>query len=154
LTAGVNTVNEHFLNGEVQIYINRAQETTVGGFTGFTKYLPESLIAPTNAIAARAPLDVQNTSNRAIGDFNGVVVWVKPWIPSGYVLFIHKTTTQKVLVYRTRRNGSGNLENVFENDNFPLRNRGFQREFGFGCYNRVAAAVLDTAHSSYNAPTL
>jgi hypothetical protein len=154
LTAGVNTVNEHFLNGKVQIYIAKAQEGAVSGFTGFTKFLPNTLVAATNAISALGTLDVENTNNREIGDFNGSTVWVKPWIPSGYVLFIHKSPAQKALVWRTRRNGSGTLENVFENDNFPLRNKGFQREFGFGVYNRVAAAVLYTGGASYTAPTL
>lgn len=154
LTTGVSTVNEHFLNGEVQIYIHQNQESTVNGFTGFTKYLPNTLIAPNNALAARESLDVQNTSNRAIGDFNGVQVWVKPWIPSGYVLFIQKRATQKALVMRTPRKGTGDFRNVFEYDNFPLHNKGFERKVGFGVYNRVAAAVLDTANSSYTAPSL
>lgn len=154
LTAGFATVNEHFLRGEIQIYIAGAQLAAVRAFSGFTKYLPESIVAGISSDHARGILDIQDTSNRAVGDFDGTEVWVKPWIPSNYVLFIHKSTPQKALCMRTRRNGSGVMEMVFENDNFPLRNKGFQREFGFGVYNRVAAACLKTNNATYSAPTL
>lgn len=154
LTSGVNTVNEHFLSGEVLIYINIAQEAAVRGFSGFTALLPGTIIPSVNANQVRGTLDVYNTTNRWIGDFNGSQVWVKSWIPSGYVLFTHVGTGDKVLVKRTIDEGSGNLELLYELPEYPLYSKMMGREFGFGVWNRVGAAVLDTAHSTYNDPTI
>ena len=154
LTAGVTTVNEHFLNGKVVIYINIAQEATVRGFTGFTALLPGTLIGSVNATQVNGTLDVWNTTNRWIGDFNGADVWVKSWVPAGYVLFLHLGSGDKVLVKRTIQADSGDLEVLYEMEEYPLYSKMMGREFGFGVWNRVAAAVLDTGHSSYNAPTI
>lgn len=154
LDAGFTTVNEHFLSGEMVIYINIDQVAAVEGFSGFVKLEPGSLILATNAVGLRGNLDIYNVTNRWIGNYKGIQVWVKPWIPSGYVLFLHRGTGDKVLCRRSMRQGSGNLELIFENEQYPLRSKAYRREFGIGVWNRAAAAVLDTAHSTYNAPTI
>jgi hypothetical protein len=154
LTAGISTVNEHFLSGSVTIMINIAQESTVRGFTGFTARLPVSVIGAITSQQTRDNLDVYNVTNRCIGDFNGVEVWVKPWIPSGYVLFLHGGNGDKVLVRRNLEGDSGDLQLLFDLEEYPLRSKAMGRKFGFGVWNRLAAAVLDTAHSSYNQPTI
>jgi hypothetical protein len=153
LTAGIATVNEHFLSGEVMVLINVAQEIATRAFTGFTALLPGSIIPSVNSNQVRGTLDVYNTTNRWIGDFNGSPVWVKPWIPSGYVLFLHIGAEDKVLVNRTIQEGSG-LELMYELDEYPLYSKSMDREIGFGVWNRVGAAVLDIAHSTYNDPTI
>jgi len=154
LTAGVSTVNEHFLSGQITIMINIAQEATVRGFTGFTARLPVSIIGSISSNQATANLDVYNVTNRCIGDFNGVEVWVKAWIPSGYVLFLHSGTGDKVLVRRTLEGDTGDLQLLFDLEEYPLRSKAMGRKFGFGVWNRLAAAVLDTGHSSYNQPVI
>jgi hypothetical protein len=154
LTSGVTTVNEHFLNGEIRIYINIAQETAVRAFTGFTALLPGSLIGSVNTSQARGTLDVYNVTNRWIGDFNGVQVWVKPWVPANYVLFIHFGTGDRPLVKRTIRTDGGNLELLFDDEKYPLRAKAMGREFGFGVWNRVAAAALQTNNATYTTPTI
>jgi hypothetical protein len=155
LTSVINTVVEHFLSGKILVLINQGSEATVRGFTGFYPYF-DSRLTPSinNTNATNANLDVTNLTNRAIGIFGPGEVWVKPWIPAGYVIAIQVGSTQKALVMRTRNAGSGDLQLLFDIEEHPLRAREYGREFGFGVWNRVAAAVLDTAHASYTAPAL
>jgi hypothetical protein len=154
LNAGINTVLEHFLAGQILIFINRAEEVSVKAADTFTAYLDARLIPATTATAARAPLDMVNVANRAIGVFGAAEVWVKPWVPPGYILFMHVGGGGNALVRRTRNGGGGNLELLFDDEAYPLRARTFGREFGFGVYNRVAAAALYTGGTSYTNPTI
>ena len=152
ITSLVNTVIEHFLTGGIQLLINPAQETAVRGFTGFNQYFDPRLIPSVNQTNAMGDLDVMNITNRAIGVFGAAEVWVKPWIPASYCVAVLVGSPQKALCMRTRNAGSGNLDLLFDNEIFPLRSRSYGREFGFGVWNRVAAAVLYTGGASYTAP--
>lgn len=154
LTALVTTVVEHFLTGAIQLLMNAAQEVTVRGFSGFFPYYDPRLTPSVNQTNAAGALDVMNITNRAIGVFNQAEVWIKPWIPPGYIAAILVGSPQKALVKRIRNAGGGTLQLDYENEVFPLRARQYGREFGFGVWNRVAAAVLDTAHASYTAPSI
>jgi hypothetical protein len=149
------TVVEHFLTGKVLILINQASEATMRGLTGFYPYF-DARLTPTiqNTNATSANLDPTNLTNRAIGIFGPAEVWVKPWIPANYMVAMQVDTQQKALVMRTRNAGSGDLQLLFDSEIFPLRAREYGREFGFGVWNRVAAAVLYTGGGSYVAPAL
>lgn len=156
LNALSSTVLEHFLSGQVLTLINKAQEAKVRTADGFTAYVDARIIqAPGGTTQfARGNLDMANVSNRAIGIIGPAEVWVKPWIPAGYVLAVHTGSGGSALVRRTRQGGGGNLELLFENEIYPLRSRALGREFGFGVYNRVAAACLCTTGTSYTDPTI
>lgn len=153
LTTLIETVLEHYNTGQPMMFINRAQEATIRGFTGFTAYLDARIIPASGTQSAQGNLDAVNLYDRAIGIFGGAEVWVKPWMPAGYV-FATIQGQPAPLVFRTRDGGSGNLELVFEDENHPLRARVWEREFGVGVWTRTNGAVLDTAHSSYTAPTI
>src|SRR6266699_2498156 len=154
LVALEGTVIEHFLTGGIQILANAAQEAQIRTATGFNPYFDPRLIPSVNQTNAMGDLDVMNVTNRAIGVIGAAEVWIKPWIPPAYIVAILVGAPQKALVMRERRTGSGTLDLLFDNEVFPLRARSYGREFGFGVWNRVAAAVLDTAHTagSYAAP--
>lgn len=154
LKALIRTVNEHFLRGRVLVCINEQEEATVSGFTGFYPVQPANIMVGNGNTVAVGALDVQNTSNRRIGVFNGVDIWTKPWVPAGYVIAVHVDAPEKPLVMRVDTAGSGGLELDFEYEEHPLMAKGFRRRFGFGVFNRVAAAVLYTGGGSYVAPTL
>src|SRR6266571_2505179 len=79
-------------------------------------------------------------------------VWIKPWIPANYVVAVLVGSPQKALAMRTRMAGGGQLNLEFENEIWPLRSKGYSREFGFGVWNRVAAACLLTNNATYSAP--
>jgi hypothetical protein len=148
-------VLEHFLGGQILIMLNKANEAVARTATGFTQYVdPRIIQAPGGTTQfARGNLDVANVNNRAIGIIGPAELWVKPWIPANYVLAMHVGGGGAALVRRTRT-GTGNLELLFDNETYPLRARALGREFGFGVYNRVAAACLYVNATSYTNPTI
>lgn len=154
LDAGVATVNEHFLSGKIQIFINIAQETAVRAFTGFTARLPVTVIGAITAQQTVGELDVWNVTNRCIGDYKGVEVWVKPWIIANYVLFLHSGNGDKVLVRRSITGENSDLQLLYDLEEYPLRSKAMAREFGFGVWNRVAAAALQINNATYTQPTI
>lgn len=156
LTSLINHVLEHFLGGEIMVAINLAQEATVRGFTGFTAYLDARLVPASTTAYAKGALDMTNMTNRAIGVFGPAEVWVKPWVPSGYLVAMH-LGGNKALAMRTRNGGGGQLELLFDNEIYPLRARALGREFGVGVSDRAAAACMyvDTGNgNAYVAPTI
>jgi hypothetical protein len=156
IKAIANTVLEHFLSGQILVLINRAQEDKVKAADGFAAYVDSRIIqAPGGTTQfARGNLDVSNPTNRAIGILGPAEIWVKPWIPAGYIVAVHVGGTEKALVRRIRRMGGGQLELLFDNEQYPLRAQAVGREFGFGVWNRVAAAALYTGGTSYTDPTI
>jgi len=152
----IDTIVEHFNTGSVRVNINRAQEQTIRGFTGFTPYW-DARITPsiTQNNALGTPLDVLNIYNRPIGIFNQAEVWVKPWVPAGY-LFAFNTLAPKPLRMRTRPTAGtvdrGSLRIAAQLDAYPLMATYMEREYGIGVFQRNNGACLDTTHSSYTAP--
>lgn len=157
LTALIEDVVEHHNRGDARVYVNRAQEAAVRGLTGFTAYLDARIIPGSATTSATANLDPSNLYNRAIGIFGGAEIWVKPWIPAGY-LFCTVVGAPKPLVLRRRdRAGAGNLELDFDDEQHPLRAKGYGREFGVGVWTRTNGAVLFVdagAAGAYVAPTV
>jgi hypothetical protein len=156
VTALINTVLEHYSAGEVRVYINRAQETAFRALTGFTAYVDARLIPATTTVNARVNLDVANTYNRAIGIFGAAEVWVKPWVPSGY-LFAFIPGAPKPLCFRERRAGTGDLVLAFEDEEYPLRARTLEAEYGIGVWQRTNGAALFVdagAAGAYVTPTI
>ncbi|OWY59004.1 hypothetical protein B7486_76925, partial [cyanobacterium TDX16] len=127
--------------------------------TGFTGIQPMQLVPSISSVSARTnDLETGQFFNRRIGFFGNQAaeVWVKPWIPAGYVLFFMKGP-RKPLAYRTRRGGTGNLIVAAEDETYPLRARTLEREFGVGVWERTngAALYIDTgAAGAYVAPTI
>lgn len=157
LLALINTVVEHYATGAVKVYINRAQETTVRGFTtGNTKFYPyyDARITPSVSadIARGTTLDQLSIYDRAIGIFGASEVWVKPWVPSGYA-FAFNTSAPKPLRMRTRNTQRGNLRIAADLEMYPLRATFLEREYGVSVYERSNGACLDTAHATYQAPS-
>jgi hypothetical protein len=155
MTALITTVAEHYNVGKVYVYANAAQETTIRGLTGFTPLNPVQIIPATTAAAATGNLDTQQLYDRQIGFFGNQAaeVWIKPWIPSGYLhAFIVGQQTKKVLAIRERRAGSLALTIAADNEQFPLRAQTMEREYGIGVQNRIGGAVLDITNGSYTTP--
>jgi hypothetical protein len=149
----IATVTEHEAEGQIRVYINAAQETTVRGFADFHPYMDPRLRPALDATVAIQTLDLYNVGDRAIGVLGVAEVWVKPWIPAGYWLAYH-TAGEEVLRMRERSEGSGDLTLAFQNELYPLRAETYVAEYGIGVYNRVGAAVLYGGGTTYAAPTL
>lgn len=150
----INTVIEHYASGEVLVYINQASEVAVRALTGFTPYVDARIVQPSTATYARGRnVDYFNVNNRAIGIFDSAEVWVKPWVPVGY-MYCFVNGTEKPLVMRVPDVGERGLHLEFDDEIHPLRAQVVAHEYGFGVWNRMAGAVLYTGGGSYTAPTL
>lgn len=157
VNAAILAIAEHTASGDGYLYINRAQETTLRGLTGFTPYYDMRVNPGANAAQGTAALDPMNLNNRAIGIWNGgtgsVEVWVKPWVIANY-LFAFAKNVQKPLVLRERRAGSGDLTLVSDDENHPLRARAWEREFGISVWNRVNGVAEQINNGTYQTPTI
>ncbi|OLD63744.1 MAG: hypothetical protein AUF65_01165 [Chloroflexi bacterium 13_1_20CM_50_12] len=141
LLALIATVVEHYPIGAVKVYINRANESTVRGFTsGTTKFYPyyDARLTPSvNQDAALGTnLDMLSIYDRAIGIFGASEVWIKPWVPANYV-FAFNT-------------GAPNIAAQIEM--YPLQAQFLEREYGIAVYERTNGACLKTDNATYSAP--
>jgi hypothetical protein len=153
LDAGINTVNEHYLTGVPRIYISKSVETTVRGFTGFYPYYDARLRVGDNTTAAlNQNLDMTNTEDRAIGVYGPAEVFVKYWVPSGYVFF-YNASAPKPLGMRTRDAMQGNLHVAADLEIYPLRAQFMEREYGLAVIERTNGACLLTSNATYSAPS-
>lgn len=149
----LETVIEHFETGTPMLYINRAQEAGIRAMTtSFTAFVDERITVGSATAVADGAFPAMGLYNRPIGLFNGAEVWVKPWIPAGY-LFVWVRGQDVPLVMRIRRAGAGGLELEYEDETHPLRARGIARKYGIGVWNRVNGAVLYAASGTYTVPT-
>lgn len=159
VTASINTVVEHYGQGQVMVYINPAQETAMRALTGFTAITPVQIVPALTAQQARVnDLETGQFYNRKIGYFGNQAaeVWVKPWAVAGYV-FVFMRGPRKTLVMRTRNANSGGLAIAAEDESYPLRARMLEHEYGIACWERTNGAVLyiDTgAAGAFVAPTI
>ena len=158
----MGTVTEHGVNGSVRIYINRAQETAVRGLasSSFAPYTDVRVVQPsTTTYAQGVDLDNFDPNNRALGIFEGAEVWVKPWVPAGYMIAFDTGVGDgdKPLGIRTRTGaltGLGSFAMLADQEEFPLRAQQFGREFGVSVWQRHKAAVLYIGGGSYVTPTI
>lgn len=171
----IDHIAEHAYGGEMFLAINKAQETTIRGFTGFTAYVDVRAVqASTTSYADSKALDVISINNRPIGIYRGAEIWVKPWAVANYVVgWVNDPQQKKALGMRIMGDGPegigggsgslivggngtgpGDLELVFEHDDYPLRCREYVREFDVAPVNRVLMAVLYISNATYANPTI
>jgi len=152
----VETVVEHGFGVGVRLYINRASEATFRAFSNFTPYFDMRIQPGANERTAPGrTLDMGTMYNRAIGIFGPAEVWVKPWVPSGYLFCFDAASPLKPLVLRTRDGGlAGDLTIAADHEHYPLRAQTMDREFGIGVWNRTNGAVLYVGGATYTAPTI
>lgn len=156
LTALIEDVVEHGHGSRILLNINRAAETAVRALTGFNAYLDPRLTLGTQANQPGQRLDISRLDNRAIGIFGAAEVWVRSWVPAGYVFAYDAGSPMKPLVYRQHPvAGIRGLRVVAEIEDYPLYARVMDSYFGFGVYTRTNGAVLYYAGSAsaYVEPT-
>lgn len=154
LSGLINTVVEHYNQGTITVDINQAQEAAVRAFTGFNAYVDTRIVQPyTQSYSDVQPLELMSLYNRAIGVFGSATIWVRPWVPAGY-LFAFNPGVRKPLAFRTRSGQFGGLQIAAMLEDYPLYAQFMEDEFGIAVQERTNGAVLDTGHSSYTAPTI
>lgn len=158
LSALIVNVTEHFTTGKPKVYISRSEEATVRSFTNaaggadvFVPYVDARILVADNTTRANGNLDMSNLMDRAIGVYGQAEIWVKPWIPSGYLL-CWMDGGPKPLVAREKYKGGGDFRLDYDNDSHPLRARQLSRTLGMSVFNRHCAAVLFVGNATYTAP--
>lgn len=155
VSALINNVVEHGRQGKIVLFINQAQVANIRSLTAadeFTPYTDVRIRQPLSATyATDGVLDQDNPEDRAIGIFGAAQVWVKPYIPAGYMVAIDLGDDQmKPLAFRTRPNGVfsdfGTRGKTYTED-FPLYAEFLARDYGIGVINRHMAAVLQVVAS-------
>lgn len=157
LTSLIEDVVEHGHGASVRININRAAETAVRALTGFTAYADPRLTLGTHANQPTARLDIGRLDNRAIGLFGAAEVWVRSWVPAGYVFAYDAGSPLKPLAYRVHpSNAVRGLRLVATIEDYPLYAQVMESYFGFGVWQRSNGAVLyyATSASAYVDPTI
>ena len=156
LNATIDTVVEHGVDGEIRLYIAKANESTVRGLTGFTAYMDARITVAAGTQIGSQALDTVNVNDRAIGVFGGAEVWVKPWVPADYHVVLDIGSGVKPLAARTRTGsftGTGAFRILSEHEHFPIRAQNIGREYGVGVLGRHKAAVGYTGGGTYTIPT-
>lgn len=157
LLAAINDVVEHGHGGQVRLNINQAAETAVRGMASFVAYFAGSLNPASTTITADGTLDTTRQTNRPIGVLNGAEVWVRSWVPAGYVLTYDTADPMKPLAYRQHPIAAARgLRIVAQNADYPLYSEMLAGYFGFGVKTRTNGHVLYYASgaAAYVAPTL
>jgi len=156
LGAAIDDVVEHGHGSHIKVCINRANESTVRGFNGaFTAYPDPRLIMNTVTDTTAQRLDISRLDNRAIGILGAGEVWVKSWVPAGYVFIYDAAAPEKPLAYRQRNQSSlQGLRFASDLDAYPLHARVMEAEFGVGVWNRTNGAVVYFGNAIWSDPTL
>jgi len=158
LNSLVTTVREHFTTGQTVLLIPAASEAAIRALTGANEFIPAGLpnvMYGSASTLAMPSVDSSQSYNRFIGIWgaNGVPVWVKPWIPANYALAYQEGVPPPV-VRRIRTPESAALRMRYRGEIHPLGYEVFERKFGFGVQNRLAAAALRTNNATYAIPTI
>lgn len=157
----IDTVAEHGAEGQIVIEIPEAVETAFRTLTDFTPQLQANIIlgGGSTVSVTTGDLTVNDTKNRKIGVFKNADVWVKPYAigTSSTYWLTARDTGSRPLALRTREGVQPiNLQIAYENENYPLRARVLEDEFGVAVASRHSAAVLyvDAGAVAYVAPTI
>jgi hypothetical protein len=154
VTGTINHVVEHGHGGAVKIAINKADETTWRALTGFVAYPDPRLIYRATDTPGQT-LDISRLDNRAIGIIGAAELWVKPWAITNYAAVWDANAPEKPLAFRQRTATSlQGLRIAGEITTFPLQAQYMEAEFGFGVWNRSAAAILYYGDTTYADPTI
>lgn len=155
------TVMEHHNSGRPMLFLNQADVGFVRAFvstSGAGTFAPDvdvRVIQPLTALYANQALDVTNLYNRRIGVYNGVEVWVKPWAIAGYPVCLQVVGDKPLMMREMPGAENQGMRMVWEGYGHPLNCKVWEHTFDVAVYNRVAAAVLDTTHTTtYVAPTI
>jgi len=150
----INTVVEHGHATDVRVYINKAQEAAVRAFTDFEAYKDPRIIYVASDVANKR-LDITRLDNRAIGILSAAEVWVKPWVPAGYMFCFAAGDPNKPLAFRQRDSRAlQGLRIAGEIEMYPLLAEYMEHEFGIGVWTRTNGAALYIGGASWVNPSL
>lgn len=155
LQTSVSDLLEHGHSEDVKMFINQGDESTVKGLSDFKEYVDARLTLNSNANQPQRRLDVSRPlDNRAIGIFGAAEVWIKPWIPSNYILITDTGTEEKPLVFRNHHQpGMQGLRLAAEIMDYPLNVDEMEHYFGVGVWTRTNGVAHYFGGAAYSGPS-
>lgn len=157
-----NNLTEHLKgSGKVVMLINKAQTAAALALSDFEKARDPRVVLGVNTAHLTPELNSLYENIMLDDRFLGIVedgpeIWVKPWIPSGYIFaYIEGSELDKPLMARRDVVESSDLRIVEPTDVHPkLKARTAQRIIGFGVVERRNGVVakIDSELGSYTVP--
>lgn len=156
LLSAQTDVMEHGHVSGIRQYINLAAEEAVRGFARFVPYADPRIVYRTSDTPAQTLNIESDGGNRPIGILGAAEIWVKPWVPAGYVFTFAANDPRKPLVYRQHPvQAFRGLRIAARLSDYPLIADQMESYFGVSVWNRTNGHVLYYAGSAsaYVAPT-
>jgi hypothetical protein len=153
VTSLIVTIQEHYNSGQPVLVISQTDEAAFRLLTGFVALVDTDIVQPSTATYVAGGLNMGNLYDRRIGKFGAAEVWIKPWGIANYILAYMRGQVPLVMrqpIYTA----AGALRLVSDTDGHPLFARTYERQFGFGVWQRTAAAALYFANATYASPTI
>lgn len=165
-----DNVTEHCNRGEGRVYASRQEESMLVQMPGFKPLIDLAHTIP-NIVTDRGvgQLDMLSINDRMIGWYNGFQVWIRSWMPPGYLLAFMTGASEfdPPLCIRTPVSqpgaaaapgglsmGTGDLRMINPlGPIFPMYSQGMDRRFGVSAWNRVNGAIMSVNALSYSSPT-
>lgn len=152
----IDDVAEHGKVKGLKLFINKDELSNLSGLSKYTA-LSTDLMVYGNTDSTRSKLDIENTGNRMVGLWdNRYEVWIKPstFVPSGYAIACATEEVEKALAFRQLAAPSmQGLRIDAPLVDHPLLSEVGQAIYGFGVFDRTAAAVVISG-SVWADPTL
>ena len=166
-----DNVTEHYNgNGKGMVYANRTEEAYLRSMPGFTALVDLVRVEPNIVVdRSKGQLAVNDLFNRHIGDYRGFEVWIKPYMPPGYLFAFFKDSGDfepplaiRVPMKSPAGASAGGAATLMGGDLrqvnpfgqvFPMYAQAFDRRYGIGCWNRQNGCAMSVYALSYSAPT-
>jgi len=156
MIAFINNVAEHYSDSVIEVWAAGNMETGIRALTGFVPLDYPVIVQSDNRDRIAERLDVGNLGDRLIGYYAGRRVYIRPYVPAGYLIAINVNSPTKTIVMRyDPLYESGNLALEAEDEDYPLRAATYSRTFGPGVWDRASAAIWKPSNTDnvYVAPT-
>ena len=159
LDTQITDLVEHGHGAGVKIAINRAQASTVLGFSGVLESRFDNVILSANSDAFAVRRDAGNIKldDYTAGTYKGAEIVVRPWVPAGYVFVWASGDSRKPVVLRRDTDADGNMPGLTlaaEYADHPLYAKTFEMYVGAGVYHRTNGVALFTTNATYSSPTI
>jgi hypothetical protein len=155
ITAAIADVTEHGYTKGIKLVINLADKAAITALsTSFTANASPLVDLAASAAVGKIML-TDDLQNQMIGVWDKTVeVWVKPWGLANYPLVYAAGEPEKPLAFRQREQDSlKGLRLNAQYGDYPLIAQTMDAEFGFGVFNRLAAAVCYIGNTSWSDPS-
>lgn len=139
---------------KIAVFIAKAETAAISGLTNFDKvpnrfvdYGMNTSLVGFNKFPSELP-------GRVIGETDSALIVEWRWLPSGYMIATHLDAPQP-LKRRIDPPAVGlgdGLQLIVEDMNQPIKTSQWSHRFGYGCANRLNAAILQLTAGSYTIP--